>query len=205
MRRALDVVLERLTPAERVVFVLHDLFRMPFATIAETVGRPESTCRQLASRARRRLAEEGPELASPPPPAPGRRDPDPRADATVAAVTDAFIEACAGGDAERLIRLLDPSVAGDGDFGPDMPAPPLVRGPQAVAQRTLGFLGHGATVVVDPTQTEPTLLAYVEGRLLAVIELTLAGDRIVDLHADGRPARLAAVADDLQRWALDRP
>lgn len=110
---ALHVVLRWLSPAERVVFVMHDVFQIPFDAISETVGRPASTCRQLATRARRRIAE-----ASDLPPF----GTEPTMERLV---IDAFIGACAGGDISALLAVLDPDVSGDGNFGPDVPAPPL--------------------------------------------------------------------------------
>lgn len=202
VRQALDVVLVQLTPAERVVFVLHDVFRLPFADVAVTVGRPVSTCRQLASRARRRIAAASPEGSATAVEGDARSR-SRTSSRDVVAVTDAFIDACATGDPARLIPLLDPSVSGDGDFGPDLPAPPLVHGAEAVARRTIAFLGHGARIVTHPTSPNPALLAYVDRRLLAVIDIEIAEGRIVELHAMGDPDRLSDVAADLRRWAVE--
>jgi RNA polymerase sigma-70 factor, ECF subfamily len=95
-------VLERLSPAERVVFVLHDIFRMPFDEIAETVGRPVPTCRQLAKRGREKVAT-GQEAV--------RFD---IATAEHRLVTEKFIAACASGDLNGLIEVHRPGRHGEG-------------------------------------------------------------------------------------------
>jgi len=188
VRDALHVVLHRLTPAERVVFVLHDVFQVPFDRIGEIVGRPAPTCRQLASRARQRIAGDADVRSFTVGSSEERR------------VTDAFIAACANGDLTGLSAVLDPEVSGDGDFGPDLPVPPVVVGAGAVAQRTIAFLGHGATLVSHPSSAAPAVLAYVDHRLLAVIELTIVDGLITELHADGRPAHLERVTELVRRW-----
>jgi RNA polymerase sigma-70 factor (ECF subfamily) len=185
VRGALHVVLARLSPAERVVFVMHDVFQIPFDVVGDTVGRPASTCRQLATRARQRIAEASDVRRF------GVEATDERL------VAGEFIDACANGDMSRLLAVLDPEVSGDGDFGPDLPVPPLAAGAETVARRTLGFLGHGATLVSHPASETPALLAYVDRRLLAVLELTIVDDRITHLHADGDPLILSALAADL--------
>ncbi len=182
---ALQVVLARLTPAERVVFVLHDVFQVPFERIATTVGRPAPSCRQLASRARRRIA--GDDAT--------RRLLGHGRDAQ--RVTESFIDACSGGDLDALVALLDPEVSGDADLGPDMPRPSAVVGADAVARRTLVYLGRGAVLVSHPRAQGPAVLAYTDRRLLASIELRIEGGRITHLHADGDPRRLAALEADL--------
>src|SRR5712671_1707663 len=106
VRMALLVVLERMSPAERVVFVLHDVFDFPFEKIAPMVGRTVAACRQLASRARKRVEEEA---------GAGRFSIDP---VEQRRVVDAFIAACAGGDIKKLLPMLDPSVVGWADIGP---------------------------------------------------------------------------------------
>ena len=185
VREALHVVVQQLSPAERVAFVLHDVFQMPFDAIGDTVGRPASSCRQLAARARRRIAEASPVAAVPR-----------RVDRGTPAVTDEFISACATGDLARLLAVLDPEVSGDGDFGPDQPTPGVAVGASTVARRTLGFLGHGAVLVAHPSSARPTLLAFVDRRLLVVLELTIVDGRILHLHAAGDPSTLEATGQD---------
>jgi RNA polymerase sigma-70 factor (ECF subfamily) len=101
VRLALLVVLERLTPAERVAFVLHDLFAMPFDTVAETLGKSPAACRQLARRARQKVESDG---VGVPVDAALHRE-----------VTDRFIAAAATGDLDGLLAVLDPEVSGTAD------------------------------------------------------------------------------------------
>src|SRR2546421_1166609 len=105
VRMAMLIVLERMSPAERVVFVLHDVFDFPFEMIAAMVGRSAAACRQLASRARRRVREEAGSSRFHLDPAEQRRG------------VEAFIAACASGELKKLLPLLDPSLAGWADFG----------------------------------------------------------------------------------------
>ena len=101
VRGAMFEVLRRLSPGERVAFVLHDVFQIPFEEIAETVGRPVGTCRQLARRARAKFSGESSRLAD-------------VVDAEHQLVTERFITACANGDLEALTAVLDPTVWGVG-------------------------------------------------------------------------------------------
>ena len=110
VRTALLEVLRRLSPGERVAFVLHDVFGVPFDTIAETVGRPVGTCRQLARRARAKFTAAQPKLTEVAP-------------AEHQLVTEKFITACANGDIAALTAVLDPTVWGVGTILAD-PAPP---------------------------------------------------------------------------------
>src|SRR5579859_99032 len=103
---AMHALLERLSPAERTSFVLHDVFQYPFEEVATIVGRSPASCRQLASRARRTLKDES---------VPGRFSVDA---ALHEQQSERFIEACAGGDLQGLLALLDPAVAGTGDLIP---------------------------------------------------------------------------------------
>jgi RNA polymerase sigma-70 factor, ECF subfamily len=165
VRTALLEVLRRLSPAERVSFVLHDVFGVPFDAIAETVGRPVGTCRQLARRARAKFA-----LAQP--------KPGEVSTSEHQLVTEQFITACANGDLQALAAVLDPTVWGVGTVLGDPPLPPQINhGPHDVAVNLLRYLGPGATIVSGPAG-QPVLLAYAEQRLFAVIVLTI-GDRLV--------------------------
>lgn len=170
---ALLAVLRTLSPGERVAFVLHDVFGIPFDEIAETVGRPVGTCRQLARRARTKITGSGPRLG----------------DVTRAEhrrVTEAFITACANGDLAALTAVLDPEVWGVGTVLADPPLPPQVNhGPHDVAVNLLRYLGPGATVVCT---AEPVLLAFDRGRLFAVVMLTFRGDRVVKIEATADPS-----------------
>src|SRR3954467_5228652 len=160
IRTALLEVLRRLSPGERVAFVLHDVFGVPFETIAETVGRPVGTCRQLARRARAKFG------AAQPAAQPTLTDVAP---ADHQLVTEKFITACANGDIAGLTAVLDPAVWGVGTVLADPAPPPQVNhGPEPVATNLLRYLGPGATLVSAPAG-QPVLLAFDEGRLFAVI------------------------------------
>src|SRR5918995_933629 len=182
---ALLVVLETLPPAERLAFVLHDMFAVPFEEIAPLVGRSSTTARQLASRARRRVRG----AANAP-------------DADLARqreVVEAFLAAARGGDFDALGAVLDPDVVLRADDGAlPVVAAREVRGAPAVARRAVKgraraarpALVNGAVgVVVTP-----------RGRLLVVLGFTIRGGKIVEIDAIADPARLRkldlAVLDD---------
>src|SRR5271157_192479 len=161
IRTALLEVLRRLSPGERVAFVLHDVFGVPFEAIAETVGRPVGTCRQLARRARAKFA-----MAQPAQPKPGDV---PAAEHQL--VTEKFITACANGDLQALAAVLDPTVWGVGTVLLEPAPPPQINhGPHDVAVNLLRYLGPGVTVVNGPAG-QAVLLAFAERRLFAVIVL----------------------------------
>jgi RNA polymerase sigma-70 factor, ECF subfamily len=136
VRLALLVVLQQLSPAERVVFVLHDIFQMPFDTVAETVGRSAPACRQLASRARQKIAAS---------PGSARFD---IASVEHRLVTDKFIAACSNGDLRSLLGVLAPDAWGDVDLGPGVTEfSGVFKGAKRVARNLLRFWGQGATLV----------------------------------------------------------
>ena len=192
VRLALLVVLQRLSPAERTVFVLHDVFRFSFDTAASIVGRSPEACRKLASRARGRIeAETG----------------APRfllAPADPARVAERFIAACAGGDLDALLVVLDPDVVGAVDLGPTMTAPVQV-GRDRVAPNVLRFFGgdRGVTLVSHASNGRLGALAFRNGELYAVVTFETAGDAIVDIHAVVDPARLALASGELGTGAGD--
>jgi RNA polymerase sigma-70 factor, ECF subfamily len=170
VREAMLEMLRRLSPGERVTFVLHDVFQMPFDEIAETVGRPVGTCRQLARRARGKFATATPRLAD-------------VADAEHQLVTERFITACANGDLEALTAVLDPTVWGAGTIlGDGAPPPQVNHGPDEVGRNLLRYLGHGATLVSGPVG-EPVLLAFSDRRLFAVIVLTIRDNLVLKIEA----------------------
>jgi RNA polymerase sigma-70 factor (ECF subfamily) len=175
VRTALLEVLRRLSPGERVSFVLHDVFGVPFDAIAETVGRPVGTCRQLARRARAKFT-----LAQPKP-----------SDVPTAQhqlVTEKFITACAGGDLAGLAAVLDPTVWGVGTLlGDPVPPPQINHGPHDVAVNLLRYLGPGVTVVSGPVG-QPVLLAFAERRLFAVVVLTIDGQLVTKIEATADPS-----------------
>jgi RNA polymerase sigma-70 factor, ECF subfamily len=170
VREAMLEMLRRLSPGERVTFVLHDVFQMPFDEIAETVGRPVGTCRQLARRARGKFATATPRLAD-------------VADAEHQLVTERFITACANGDLGALTAVLDPTVWGAGTIlGDGAPPPQVNHGPDEVGRNLLRYLGHGATLVSGPVG-EPVLLAFSDRRLFAVIVLTIRDNLVLKIEA----------------------
>src|SRR6476659_3683734 len=179
VRTALLEVLRRLSPGERVAFVLHDIFQLPFEEIAETVGRPVGTCRQLARRARakfaRASAQSRPRLAD-------------VSDAEHQVVTERFITSCANGDLQALTAVLDPTVWGVGTIVGDFAPPPQINhGPEEVATNLLRYLGHGATLVTGPVG-EPVLLAFADRRLFAVLVLTVRDNLILKIEATVDPS-----------------
>jgi RNA polymerase sigma-70 factor, ECF subfamily len=181
VRLALLLVLERLTPAERVAYVLHDIFQVPFETIAETVGRPTATCRQLARRARLKL-EQSDAVARFEVTAPEHH-----------AVTERFIEACANGDFDALVRVLDPGVSGGVDLRPGL----VVHGARNVARNIIRFWGGQATLVSLPVGSQPCILAFVERDLAAVIALDIESDLVTEIHVTARPESLRTLRAQL--------
>ena len=176
---ALLEVLRRLSPGERVAFVLHDVFQISFDAIAETVGRPVGTCRQLARRARQKIHTARPL----------------RAEVTQSEhqlVTDKFIAACSSGDLQALTAVLDPTVWGVGTVLAEPAPPPQINyGPAAVGTNLLRYIGAGVTLVSGPVG-EPVLLAYAQRRLFAVIVLTVRNNLVVKIEATADPAARGA-------------
>lgn len=172
---ALLVVLETLTPAERVAFVLHDFFGVPFDDVGRLVGRSGDAAKMLASRARRRVRGETAV------PDPGRhRD-----------VVDAFLAASRAGDFDALVALLDPDVLLRADLGPAGVAP-LVRGAAAVAGRSL-FYSRYTTADIKRVLVNGTagLLSRREGRPMGLLAVTVVDGRIVEIDVIADPERLA--------------
>lgn len=173
---ALQVIVDTLAPAERLAFVLHDMFGVPFDEIAPIVGRTPTTARQLASRARRRV----------------RGAPEPDADlARQREVVDAYFAAARDGDFEALVAVLDPDVVVRSDGGAARPRASFVaHGARSVAEQAVTFarlspfarpaLVNGAAgVVVAP-----------RGRPFAVMGFTVSGGRIVAIDVLADPSRL---------------
>jgi RNA polymerase sigma-70 factor, ECF subfamily len=181
VRLALLVVLERLTPAERVVFVLHDIFAMPFEEVATAVGRTAPSCRQLARRARQRIAAQ---QRFDVPPAEHRH------------VTEKFIVACANGDLDGLLAVLAPSAWGGLDLGPGVHWP-VVTGSEQVAANLLRFWGPPATLVSQPVGNQPALLGFVGQHLAGVLMLTLNADVIEAVQVIADPRKLSFVQAQL--------
>jgi RNA polymerase sigma-70 factor (ECF subfamily) len=183
VRMALLIVLERLSPAERAAFVLHDIFQFSFEAVAEIVGRSPAACRQLASRARRHVQEET---------SPARFDVDP---ADLQRVADRFIAAATSGDLAALMDVLDPNVVGHTDSGGLVPAPRhLITGRETVAPLFLRFLSEwNVTLRPVPVNGEPGVLALQDGRLIGVIALSVHRGLIKQIHAIANPHKLAYI------------
>ncbi len=179
---ALLVVLDTLSPAERLAFVLHDMFELPFEEIAPMVGRTPAAARQLASRARRRV--KGAELPAPDPDLARQRD-----------VVDAFFLAARGGDFDALVALLDPDVVLRSDWGARRPAASAVTlGAAAVARQALMFSNPTAQLRPALVNGAAGVVVTVAGRPFAVMGFTVAGGKIVEIDAIAEPKRVRRIA-----------
>ena len=181
--RALLVVLDRLPPAQRVAFVLHDVFAMPFETIAELLDRSPAAAKKLASRARGRLH-----------PAPAV---SPQRTTEHVEVVRAFLAASRGGDIDTLVRLLAPDVVRTVD--PSLvPAdvPIEMRGARAVAEETRRFTDRaraGAVVLIDG---HPGVAVAPAGQLIALLRIGLTADNrihVIDITGDHEQLRNAVL------------
>ncbi len=178
---ALLIVLDALEPAERVAFVLHDVFVVPFDLIAPIVGRSPVATRQLASRARRRVR--------------GART-SPEADrARQRQTVDAFLAAARGGDFAALLAVLDPEVILRADRGATVTDAPLeLRGARAVAERASLFANIARSTQPILVNGLPGIVAWDdEGRPFSIMGFTVARGRIVAIDAFSAPARLAQI------------
>jgi RNA polymerase sigma factor (sigma-70 family) len=179
---ALQVVLDALAPAERLAFVLHDMFELPFDEIAPMVGRSPAAARQLASRARRRV--KGAEVPTP--------DPDL---ARQRAVVDAFFLAARSGDFDALVALLHPDVVLRTDFGPNGPAAStVVHGAAAVARQAR--LGANPAAQLHPALVNGAagVVITLGGRPHVVMAFTVAQDRVVEIDVIADPERVRRVS-----------
>jgi RNA polymerase sigma-70 factor (ECF subfamily) len=183
------VMLERLAPLERVVFLLADVFREPFGSIAPAVGRSEAACRQIASRARHRVRQER-----------RRFDPDPGAEDQVAA---AFAKAAATGDVDGLLGMLAPDVVLLSDGGADHRA---ARRPVVGSARVARFLVNvarrlppGAVVEFARVNGTPGFVATVDGQPELVLALELDGRLITRVLSVSNPDKLVHVAPGTRR------
>ena len=172
---ALLVVLETLTPAERLSFVLHDMFGVPFDQIAPIVQRSTANATQLASRARRRVRG----AALPDADLPAQRE-----------VIEAFMAASRAGDFDALVAVLDPDVVLRVDFGPAGPSK-LVRGAANVASQALLFSRGAASVRPVLINGQAGVVPMPGGRPSAVFCPTVRGGRIVEINILADPDRLA--------------
>ena len=175
---ALQVVLETLTPAERLAFVLHDMFDLPFDQIAPMVGRSPDAARQLASRARRRVR--GAEVQAPDSDLARQRE-----------VVDAFFAAAHRGDFDALVAALDPDVVLRSDGGTALPeASVVLHGPAAVAE--YGLRIHQPSAVVRPALVNGAagLVVTLGGRPVAVVGVTVSRGTITEIDVLADPERL---------------
>jgi RNA polymerase sigma-70 factor (ECF subfamily) len=178
---AMLVVLETLSPAERTVFVLHEVFGLPFGEVAEAVGRTAPAVRQLASRARKHVRERTP-----------RFDRDPVQQRRVVA---AFAKACDGSDFDALLRLLDPQVVLNSDGGGlTRAARRPVRGADRVARFLIGIHSR-ITLELRPVRVNgwTGLLRCHKGQILGVMALTVANARITAVDIVLNPEKLTRV------------
>jgi RNA polymerase sigma-70 factor (ECF subfamily) len=176
---ALMVVLDALTPAERVAFVLHDVFGVPFSEVGQLVGRSEQAARQLASRARRQVREAGP--STPDVGLPQQR-----------AIVDAFFTAAREGDFDRLMELLDPDAVIRADGGPARPGASVVmRGAAQIARATIATASPLADFTPVLVNGVAGMLITVRGRPVSLIAVTVTGSRITALDGITDLDRLA--------------
>jgi RNA polymerase sigma-70 factor, ECF subfamily len=176
------VALEKLTPAERVSFLLHDVFAVPFAEIAEVVGRTPAACRQLATTARRNLRGQ-------------RRREVPAAERD--RVVRAFLDACRGGDLAGLVAVLDPGVTSLADGGTQVRvARRPVVGADLVARYLLGVMAAQRRRLADPVATVETvngrsgIVVRDGGAIAGTIDLCVVDGRVTDVHIQVDPAKL---------------
>jgi RNA polymerase sigma-70 factor, ECF subfamily len=177
---ALLVVLDTLSPAERLAFVLHDMFGVPFGEIAPIVGRSPTATRQLASRARRRVRSEAPAA-----------DGDLRGQR---AVIDAFVKAAREGDFDALLALLDPDVVvrADRDAAPPY-APRTVRGARAVAQVAESFASLAPSARRALVNGAAGVVVAPQGRPFAVLGFRIRNGKIVEMNVWTDPERLKRI------------
>lgn len=174
---ALLIVLNRLAPAERIAFVLHDMFDVSFDEIASIVNRSPEAARQLASRARRRVQG----ADAPPQPELQRQR----------RVVNAFLAALRGGDVEGLIEVLDPDVAVHIDEAAARPgAPRELRGARTWASGAVAFARFAQSAQPMLLDGAPGLAWASDGRLARALRFTIASGRIVEVEIIGDPARL---------------
>jgi RNA polymerase sigma-70 factor (ECF subfamily) len=177
---ALLVVLETLAPAERLAFVLHDMFAVPFDEIAPIVGRSPAAARQLASRARRRVRG-----AAPIPDVDVERQRE---------VVDAFLAAARGGDFDALVAVLDPDVVLRVDAGARRPGQSReVRGAAAVAEQVRAFASLARFARPALVNGAAGFVVARQGRPLTVAGFTVAGGKIAEIDLLADPERLRAL------------
>ena len=182
------VLLERLTPVERAVFLLHDVFAYPFDEVARIVGKSATTCRQIAGRARRRVREWRPRFAPSP--------------AEHAELTRRFARACADGDLDGLLALLADDATAWADGGGKVTAARRpIRGATNVARYLLGVVAKAPVDVVSRVRAingQPGLVVAAGEGIVAVIALEIADGRVTAIRSVVNPDKLRGLAT---RWA----
>ncbi len=176
---AMLVVLETLTPTERLAFVLHDVFGVPFEEIAPIVERSVAATRQIASRARRRIR--------------GASEPEPASLQKQRKVIEAFLNAARNGELDELLAVLDPDVVLRGDGGVRGPRVPTeVRGARDVAQLVLarGQARLGRPAIIEG---RPGVVVVFRDHVLALLALTIVGDRVAEMDLLVDPGKLKRV------------
>jgi RNA polymerase sigma factor (sigma-70 family) len=176
---ALLIVLDTLSPAERLAFVLHDMFDLPFDEIGPMVDRSPEAARQLASRARRRVR--GADVHAP--------DPDL---ARQKVVVNAFFRAAREGDFDALVAVLHPDVVLRADFGPRRPGTRTYVGTAAVAEQSRGI--PDAVVIPALVNGAAGAVITVRGRVVAVMGFTVVGGKIAEIDAIADPHRVGRIA-----------
>ena len=187
-------LLERLSPLERAVFVLREVFDYDYAEIAEMVDRTSANCRQVFHRARQRLHEEQSRFAA----TPEQQE----------RVTQQFLRASATGDVQQLVALLTEDVVSISDGGGKSFAAlrPIV-GPDRVARGILGTTTRLAPdqLWIEEVNGQPAIVAQRAGTLLGIVVLDVAGDRVRGLYALANPDKLAALERSRARFGTAHP
>jgi RNA polymerase sigma factor (sigma-70 family) len=172
---ALLVILQTLSPAERLAFVLHDMFDLPYAEIAPIVGRTENTAAQLAARARRRVRG---------------RTPDPATDlARQRRLVDAFLAAARDGDFDALLAVLDTNVVLHVDAAA-AGTPTTIRGAQTVAANAHAFSANARFAELALVDGAVGIVVAPKGKLALVLRFEVAADKITEIDIDADPHRL---------------
>jgi RNA polymerase sigma-70 factor (ECF subfamily) len=172
---ALLVILQTLSPAERLAFVLHDMFDLPYAEIAPIVGRTENTAAQLAARARRRVRG---------------KTPDPTTDLVhQRRLVDAFLTAARDGDFDALLAVLDSDVVLHVDAAA-AGTPTTIRGAQAVAANARAFSANARFAEPALVDGAVGIVVAPKGKLALVLRFAVVGDKIKEIDIDADPQRL---------------
>ncbi|GAA4374582.1 sigma-70 family RNA polymerase sigma factor [Agromyces bauzanensis] len=185
VRMALLVVLERLSPTERTAFLLHDVFELDFANIAEVLGVSAASARQSASRGRRRIAAHGS----------ARFTVDP---VVARRLTERFAQAVGDGDLDGLVAVLAADAQGHFDSGGLIPGAPVevLTGAEPVARQLLtGFAGQNLRIEVADVNAAPGIVIRRGHRVLTVIALEFTAEKIAVVHGIGNPSKLAHLQD----------